>query len=123
MDLPVSVRDLGEQLRGDREIVPDPALFSDPQVFGAERERIFQRSVMALDQGTRLSEEGRWVGCDAAPAPTLGTSEPGGGPQARAMVQLTRGKKRAVAGCCWGSRGGGFCSASSRNLPRRPTSK
>ena len=24
MDLPVSVTDLGEQLRGDREIVPDP---------------------------------------------------------------------------------------------------
>ena len=78
MDLPVSVTDLGEQLRGDREIVPDPALFSDPQVFAAERERIFQRSVMALDHETRLSEDGCWFRCDAAARSILVTREPGG---------------------------------------------
>ena len=78
MDLPVSVTDLGEQLRGDRKIVPDPGLFSDPQVFAAERERIFQRSVMALDHATRLSEDGRWFRCDAATRSILVTREVGG---------------------------------------------
>ena len=78
MDLPVSVTDLGEQLRGDREIVPDPGLFSDPQVFAAERERIFQRSVMALDHETRLAEDGRWFRCDAAARSILVTREAGG---------------------------------------------
>ncbi len=78
MDLPVSITDLGEQLSGDREIVPDPALFSDPQVFGAERERIFQRSVMALDHETRLSEDGRWFRCDAAARSIVVTREAGG---------------------------------------------
>jgi nitrite reductase/ring-hydroxylating ferredoxin subunit len=78
MDMPVSVTDLGEQLRGDGEIVPDRALFSDPQVFAAERERIFQRSVMALDHETRLAEDGRWFRCDAAPRSILVTREAGG---------------------------------------------
>jgi nitrite reductase/ring-hydroxylating ferredoxin subunit len=78
MDLPVSVTDLGEQLRGDGQIAPDPALFSDPQVFAAERERIFQRSVMALDHETRLPEDGRWFRCDAAPRSILVTREAGG---------------------------------------------
>jgi len=78
MDLPDSVTDLGVQLRGDREIVPDPALFSDPQVFAAERERIFQRSVMALDHETRLPEDGRWFRCDAAGRSILVTREAGG---------------------------------------------
>ena len=78
MDLPVSITDLGEQLRGEREIVPDPGLFSDPQVFAAERERIFQRSVMALDHATRLSEDGRWFRCDAATRSILVTREFGG---------------------------------------------
>jgi nitrite reductase/ring-hydroxylating ferredoxin subunit len=78
MDLPASVTDLGEQLRGDGEIVPASALFSDPQVFAAERERIFQRSVMALDHETRLSEDGRWFRCDAAARSIVVTREAGG---------------------------------------------
>src|SRR5690242_9234685 len=78
MDLPICVTDLGEQLRGDREIVPDLGLFSDPRVFAAERERIFQRSVMALDHETRLAEDGRWFRCDAAPRSILVTREAGG---------------------------------------------
>ncbi len=78
MDLPVSVAEVGEQLREGREIAPDPALFSDPQVFAAERERIFQRSVMALDHETRLSEDGRWFRCDAAARSILVTRDKGG---------------------------------------------
>src|ERR1700730_12474142 len=77
MDLPVSVTALGQQLRGDREIVPDPALFSGPQVFAAERERIFQRSVMALDHETRLAEDGSWYRCNAPAGSILVSREPG----------------------------------------------
>jgi len=78
MDLPASVVNLGEQLRADDEIVPEPALFSDPQVFAAERERIFQRSVVALDHETRLSEDRRWFRCEAAARSLLVTREAGG---------------------------------------------
>jgi len=78
MDLPASVTDLGEQLRGTGQIAPDPALISDPHVFAAERERIFQRSVMVLDHQSRLSEGGRWFRCDAAPSSILVTREAGG---------------------------------------------
>jgi len=78
MDLPASISGLEEQLRGDGEIVPDPALFSDPQVFAAERERIFQRSLIALDHETRLSENCRWFRCDAAPRSILVTRDAGG---------------------------------------------
>jgi nitrite reductase/ring-hydroxylating ferredoxin subunit len=78
MDLPASVTDLGEQLRGTGRITPDPALISDPSVFAAERERIFQRCMMVLDHESRLSEDGRWFRCDAAPASILVTREAGG---------------------------------------------
>jgi nitrite reductase/ring-hydroxylating ferredoxin subunit len=67
MDLPASVTALGEQLRGAEEIVPDPALFCDADVFAAERERIFVRPLMAVDHATRLPEGGRYFRCDAAP--------------------------------------------------------
>src|SRR5271165_715922 len=78
MDLPASVAGLGEQLRTDGEIVPDAALFSDPHVFAAERERIFQRSVLALDHESRLSGNGSWFRCDAAASSILVTREVGG---------------------------------------------
>jgi phenylpropionate dioxygenase-like ring-hydroxylating dioxygenase large terminal subunit len=66
MDLPASVLALGEQLRGG-EVLPDPALFCDPDVFAAERQRIFQLPSSALDHGSRLAENGRYFRCDAAP--------------------------------------------------------
>ncbi|MBV8937178.1 MAG: Rieske (2Fe-2S) protein [Alphaproteobacteria bacterium] len=78
MDLPLSVVELGAQLRGEGKISPDPALWSDPQVFAAERERIFQRSVLAIDHQTRLAEDGRWFRCDAAPRSLLLTRTTGG---------------------------------------------
>jgi nitrite reductase/ring-hydroxylating ferredoxin subunit len=78
MDLPVSITELGQQLCGNGKVVPDPALFSDPQVFAAERERIFQRSVTALDHETRLAADGRWFRCDAAPRSILVTRAAGG---------------------------------------------
>jgi nitrite reductase/ring-hydroxylating ferredoxin subunit len=78
MDLPASVAALGEQLRGESEIAPDPALFCDPEVFAAERERIFLRSVLAVDHASRLSEDGRYFRCDAAPRSIILARETGG---------------------------------------------
>ena len=46
MDLPASIAALGEQLCGADEISPDAALFSDPNVFAAERELIFARPLI-----------------------------------------------------------------------------
>jgi nitrite reductase/ring-hydroxylating ferredoxin subunit len=77
MDLPLSVVELGEQLRGEDKISPDPGLLSDPQVFSTERERIFQKSVIAVDHETRLAEDGRWFRCDAAPRSILVTRAAG----------------------------------------------
>jgi phenylpropionate dioxygenase-like ring-hydroxylating dioxygenase large terminal subunit len=65
MDLPASVTALGEQLDAAREIVPDPALFSEAAVFAVERERIFARPWIAADHVTRLVEGGRYFRFDA----------------------------------------------------------
>jgi nitrite reductase/ring-hydroxylating ferredoxin subunit len=78
MDLPASVAALGEQLRGEGEIVPDPALFCDAEVFAAERERIFFRSTLAVDHASRLSEDGRYFRCDAGPRSMILARETGG---------------------------------------------
>jgi nitrite reductase/ring-hydroxylating ferredoxin subunit len=78
MDLPASVAALGEQLRGVAEIVPEPALFHDADVFAAERERIFGRPWIAIDHETRLSEDGRYFRCDAAPRSVIMTRASGG---------------------------------------------
>lgn len=78
MDLPASVAALGEQLRGESEIAPDPALFCDPEVFAAERERIFLRSVLVVDHASRLCEDGRYFRCDAAPRSIILARETGG---------------------------------------------
>jgi len=78
MDLPVSVAALGEQLRGAGEFSPDPALFSDPDVFAAERERIFLRPFVAADHQTRLSRDGNYFRFDAATRSMLVTRDGGG---------------------------------------------
>jgi nitrite reductase/ring-hydroxylating ferredoxin subunit len=65
MDLPTSVIDLGEQLGGTGEIVPDPTLFSEASIFAAERERIFARPWIAADHATRLAEGGRYFRFEA----------------------------------------------------------
>ena len=65
MDLPASVTALGEQLGGSGEVVPDPALFNEPSVFAAERERIFTRPWIAADHVTRLADDGRYFRFDA----------------------------------------------------------
>jgi len=78
MDLPASVAALGDQLRGADEIVPDPALFCEAEVFAAERDRIFARSLLAVDHATRLSENGRYFRCDTAPRSMILARDKGG---------------------------------------------
>jgi nitrite reductase/ring-hydroxylating ferredoxin subunit len=78
MDLPASVTALGEQLRADGEIAPDPALLQDASVFAAERQRIFALPLMALDHESRLSADGSYFRCDAAPRGLVVTRDGGG---------------------------------------------
>ena len=78
MELPACVMDLGEQLQGTKEIAADPALFSDIDVFALDRERIFSRPLMALDHETRLSADGGYFCCEAAPRGLIVTRESGG---------------------------------------------
>jgi nitrite reductase/ring-hydroxylating ferredoxin subunit len=75
MDLPASIAALGAQLGGTGEISPDPALFSDPNVFAAERERIFGRPMMAVDHATRLPKEGHWFRSDSGPRSVVVTRD------------------------------------------------
>jgi nitrite reductase/ring-hydroxylating ferredoxin subunit len=91
MDLPVSVTALGEQLRGAGEISPDPALFNDPNVFAAERERIFLRPFVAADHQTRLSRPGNFFRFDAAPRSIIVTRDGDGGLHALRNVCIHAG--------------------------------
>ena len=75
MDLPASIAALGEQLCGADEISPDAALFSDPNVFAAERELIFARPLIAVDHATRLSRDGQWFRSDAGPRSVVVTRD------------------------------------------------
>jgi len=78
MDLPASVTALGDQLRANGEIAPDPGLLQDANVFAAERERIFARPLVALDHASRLSADGCYFRCDTAPRGLVVTREGGG---------------------------------------------
>ena len=60
MELPASVAALGEQLCGAGEISPDPSLFTDTNVFAAERERIFRQPFLAADHQTRPLRAGEF---------------------------------------------------------------
>ncbi len=75
MELHASVDALGEQLNGDGEIMPDPALFDDTGVFAVERERIFVRPWMAVDHATRLAESGRYFCVEAGSRSLVVTRE------------------------------------------------
>jgi nitrite reductase/ring-hydroxylating ferredoxin subunit len=75
MDLPVSIAALGAQLSESGAISPDPALFSDPNVFAAERARIFGRPLMAVDHATRLTQDRQWFRSDAGPRSVVVTRD------------------------------------------------
>jgi nitrite reductase/ring-hydroxylating ferredoxin subunit len=91
MDLPASVAAVGEQLGRAGKIAPDPALFHEPDVFAAERERIFARPWMAVDHATRLDEDGRYFRVDAAARSMVVTRDRNGGLHALRNVCIHAG--------------------------------
>lgn len=91
MELPASVAALGEQLCGAGEISPDPALFTDTNVFVAERERIFRQPFLAADHRTRLSGPANFFRFDAAPQSIIVTRDGEGGLHALRNVCIHAG--------------------------------
>src|SRR5205085_3453761 len=91
MALPASVAAWGEQLGRAGEIAPDPAFFHEPDVFAAERERIFARPWMAVDHATRLDEDGRYFRVDAAARSMVVTRDRSGGLHALRNVCIHAG--------------------------------
>jgi phenylpropionate dioxygenase-like ring-hydroxylating dioxygenase large terminal subunit len=91
MDLPQSVAALEDHLDRNTEFLPEPELFRSPEVFAAERERIFVRSSIAIDHISRLAEIGRYFRFDAAGRSILVTRAADGGLYALRNVCLHAG--------------------------------
>jgi nitrite reductase/ring-hydroxylating ferredoxin subunit len=91
MDLPKSVAALEARLEGGAECLFDPELLCSPEVFAAERERIFIRPSIALDHVSRLAENGRYFRVDAAGRPLLVTRDAHGALSALRNVCLHAG--------------------------------
>jgi nitrite reductase/ring-hydroxylating ferredoxin subunit len=69
MELPDSVKAIGEQLdnqreRGGGDIVPAPELFEAYDVFAAELAQIFTRPWLAVDHASRLAVDGDYLRAD-----------------------------------------------------------
>jgi len=91
MDPPHSIVALEARLDGSAEFLPDPELFRSPEVFVAERERIFVRPAITLDHVSRLGENGRYFRCDAAGRSILVTRDADGALYALRNVCLHAG--------------------------------
>jgi nitrite reductase/ring-hydroxylating ferredoxin subunit len=78
MDLPASIKALGEQLAGFGEIAPEPDFLGGDDVFAAERERIFGRPWLAVDHETRLGGDRSYFRFDASSRSVLVTRDEGG---------------------------------------------
>jgi nitrite reductase/ring-hydroxylating ferredoxin subunit len=64
MELPDSVREIGDQIGGSGAITPTEELFSGYDVFAAEQAQIFMRPWAAVDHVSRLGRDGRWLRFD-----------------------------------------------------------
>jgi nitrite reductase/ring-hydroxylating ferredoxin subunit len=64
MELPDSVKTIGEQLDNGGEIAPAPELFEAYDVFAAELAQIFTRPWLAVDHASRLAADGDYVRAD-----------------------------------------------------------
>jgi nitrite reductase/ring-hydroxylating ferredoxin subunit len=76
--LPASLVALGEGLRepeGTGDIAPLPALFTDAEVFAAERTRVFARSWIIADHVSRLDADGRYFAVETGIRPLVVTRE------------------------------------------------
>src|SRR6266849_1320711 len=69
MELPDSVKAIGEQIENQREtgggeITPGPELFEAYDVFAAELQQIFTQPWLAVDHASRLAADGDYVRAD-----------------------------------------------------------
>src|SRR5260370_4259106 len=69
MELPDSVKAIGEQVEHQREtgggeITPGPELFEAYDVFAAELQQIFTQPWLAVDHASRLAADGDYVRAD-----------------------------------------------------------
>ena len=64
MELPDSIKAIGEQLEAGGEVTPAPELFEAYPVFAAEVAHIFARPWLAVDHASRLAADGDYVRAD-----------------------------------------------------------
>jgi len=64
MELPDSIKAIGEQLDAGGEVTPAPELFEAYPVFAAEVAHIFARPWLAVDHASRLAADGDYVRAD-----------------------------------------------------------
>ena len=67
MELPDSVKAIGEQLENGGDIAPGPELFEAYDVFAAEVAQIFTRPWLAVDHASRLAVDGDFLRADIGP--------------------------------------------------------
>ncbi|HEV8679517.1 MAG TPA: Rieske (2Fe-2S) protein [Stellaceae bacterium] len=64
MELPESIKAIGEQLDGGSEMAPAPELFEAYDVFAAELAQIFTQPWLAVDHASRLAADGDYLRVD-----------------------------------------------------------
>lgn len=64
MELPDSIKTIGDQLEKGDDIAPAPELFEAYDVFAAELAQIFTRPWLAVDHASRLAADGDYVRAD-----------------------------------------------------------
>ncbi len=67
MELPDSIKGIGEQLAAGGDIVPAPELFDAYDVFSAEVAHIFTQPWLALDHASRLAADGDYFRAEFGP--------------------------------------------------------
>jgi nitrite reductase/ring-hydroxylating ferredoxin subunit len=67
MELPDSIKAIGEQLAGGGKVAPDAELFEAYDVFSAEVANIFTQPWLAVDHASRLAVDGDFVRADVGP--------------------------------------------------------
>jgi len=67
MELPDSIKQIGEQLDNGGDIAPAPELFEAYDVFAAEMAQIFTKPWLAVDHQSRLVADGDFVRADVGP--------------------------------------------------------
>ena len=87
MELPDSVKAIGDQMASGGEIAPAPELFEAYDVFAAEVANIFTRPWLAVDHASRLTADGDYFRADV-------------GPRSIVVVRETADKIHALRNAC-----------------------